>query len=662
MNVFNPFSSVKASAETDCIAWAGLLIPDFYGNKTYPFLECNWLVLPEQVVYSEGVFKFGGNPNYALDHDDEGNIFLSEFTNKSSQKWQFGLIQEIHSTSFRSNDNRCITFEGAELIQYGTYEPSMPFGKKLKLIDCNLFPDTGLITATGLNDTSSISSIMYEGFENTSDENDLKYIDYLNCMKVDATDYKYLSGKPIVFGSCTIDYNLAETPRTATIYDNCFNFFSTFVFDRTTQAQIEYDRQGYSCDSIFPNNGNQDLDEFDYGNNNDSEATMDVIPEAVQDTPEPNVWELAKQASTRTINDFQQILDGTNTCGTWDIGCYSTNSVYQSSAITMANTIGKLLFGMYSGFGSTLALDVIVKAILASAFKIVAIFISIIGLIAGAVALFQNLGPMLQSYINLPVEDKAFSIGNIIGVILGVVVLGGPIGGALDNIAQTMGNAINGATKIGLKATGATLEATTKILSGVGMKVYDQAGRAVIKARDFIKLIRTGGKAAFDKYKGYFYGSEKYAGLANAVGSILKRDSLTIRYSQSTISKEFSTLGGGGLVDYLTVQLVSGVKNADTINPITIFKMPDGIFTSLDNRRLFAFQKANKPIATIEKSLDDLLTPDLIARYSKKGFPEPKTYRDAIDIRIKSQNNSLDGTKFSTKYPNGSFEFPRINN
>ncbi len=60
--------------------------------------------------------------------------------------------------------------------------------------------------------------------------------------------------------------------------------------------------------------------------------------------------------------------------------------------------------------------------------------------------------------------------------------------------------------------------------------------------------------------------------------------------------------------------------------------MPDGIFTSLDNRRLYAFQKANKPIATIERSLDEILTAEQVGWYSLPNKPNPVTYRDAFNF------------------------------
>ena len=79
--------------------------------------------------------------------------------------------------------------------------------------------------------------------------------------------------------------------------------------------------------------------------------------------------------------------------------------------------------------------------------------------------------------------------------------------------------------------------------------------------------------------------------------------------------------------------------------------MKDGLFTSLDNRRLYAFQKANKAIATIERGFDELLPPELVDFYKVEFQPIPKTYGDAIKLRIGNQKPPINGT-------NGTYTLP----
>jgi hypothetical protein len=150
-------------------------------------------------------------------------------------------------------------------------------------------------------------------------------------------------------------------------------------------------------------------------------------------------------------------------------------------------------------------------------------------------------------------------------------------------------------------------------------------------------------------------GSEKYFAKVALLGKVINKDSKLIRFSQSTISKVFRD---GSLIDDLVTQLINGIKNADTVDPITIFKMADGLFTSFDNRRLYAFIKANKPIAMIERSLDDVLTPELVAQFTVKGKPTPVTYRDAMNLRIGNQNPKA---TWPVQNPNGSYSLPKVN-
>lgn len=73
-------------------------------------------------------------------------------------------------------------------------------------------------------------------------------------------------------------------------------------------------------------------------------------------------------------------------------------------------------------------------------------------------------------------------------------------------------------------------------------------------------------------------------------GSLI--DPFLVRFTQDSIGPTFRD---GGTVADLIAALRSGVADPARIAPIRLFER-DGILSSLDNRRLFAFRQANVPV------------------------------------------------------------------
>jgi len=110
-----------------------------------------------------------------------------------------------------------------------------------------------------------------------------------------------------------------------------------------------------------------------------------------------------------------------------------------------------------------------------------------------------------------------------------------------------------------------------------------------------------------------YYTADEFAGIDCADNNTI--DPTKVRYSQDTISRNFST---NGTVQNLIDELNDSIKTAADIPPITLVEInPDqvvrgdgnmiaaGVY-SLDNRRLYAFTTTTKPIRCTKKT--DALT------------------------------------------------------
>ncbi len=79
-------------------------------------------------------------------------------------------------------------------------------------------------------------------------------------------------------------------------------------------------------------------------------------------------------------------------------------------------------------------------------------------------------------------------------------------------------------------------------------------------------------------------------------------DPSTIRFTQSSIGREFRA---GGTLGHAIEQLRSGALAAEAFPPIRTF-VRDGVIYTLDNRRLFVFQRAGVAIRTVRATAEEI--------------------------------------------------------
>lgn len=89
-------------------------------------------------------------------------------------------------------------------------------------------------------------------------------------------------------------------------------------------------------------------------------------------------------------------------------------------------------------------------------------------------------------------------------------------------------------------------------------------------------------------------------------------------------------------------------------DPIDVVRVADGSLTTLDNTRVAAARKVGIDVQATIRNYDDLLPPDMIARFTTpKGVP--KTWGEATDLRIGKQKAS-----FRNNNPMGSFDLEKM--
>ncbi len=90
-------------------------------------------------------------------------------------------------------------------------------------------------------------------------------------------------------------------------------------------------------------------------------------------------------------------------------------------------------------------------------------------------------------------------------------------------------------------------------------------------------------------------------------------------------------------------------------DPIDIVLMPDGMYTTIDNTRVVAARSVGIDVMANVHNYDEILLDDnLIRRFTtNKGIP--KTWGQAVELRILKQNSS-----FRKSNPDGSFEIKNI--
>ena len=142
----------------------------------------------------------------------------------------------------------------------------------------------------------------------------------------------------------------------------------------------------------------------------------------------------------------------------------------------------------------------------------------------------------------------------------------------------------------------------------------------------------------------------------NSVKSLDPRD---IGFSQDTIS--YNKIDRKTGTKYTFDDIVSSMQtkgwNGD---PINVVRMPDGVITSMDNSRVLAARKAKINVEAKVRNYNDNLTPSEQIRFKLKDSPIPKTWGDAIKLRIEDQKSTYLSTTFGNKFPNGRLYDPKV--
>jgi filamentous hemagglutinin len=88
---------------------------------------------------------------------------------------------------------------------------------------------------------------------------------------------------------------------------------------------------------------------------------------------------------------------------------------------------------------------------------------------------------------------------------------------------------------------------------------------------------------------------------------------------------------------------------------LDIVRMQDGRLTSVDNTRVTAAREVGINVEGNLRNYNDPLTPAEVERFTRRRFPPPKTWGEAVEVRIKGQ-----GGRFARENPLGSYETPRV--
>lgn len=114
-----------------------------------------------------------------------------------------------------------------------------------------------------------------------------------------------------------------------------------------------------------------------------------------------------------------------------------------------------------------------------------------------------------------------------------------------------------------------------------------------------------------------------------------------IRFSQSSVN------GSTEIVESMK-------KNGWVGDPIDVVRMPDNIYTTIDNTKVVAARQAGIDVQANIHAYDELLPAEYIERFTtKKGVPA--TWGDAIKLRIGKQNST-----FRNNNPFGSYNMNNI--
>jgi hypothetical protein len=118
--------------------------------------------------------------------------------------------------------------------------------------------------------------------------------------------------------------------------------------------------------------------------------------------------------------------------------------------------------------------------------------------------------------------------------------------------------------------------------------------------------------------------------------------SSSIRFSQSSVK--------GSAYN----QVKALMQEGKDLGAIDIVRMKDGIFTSLDNKRLMAAQELDRDISAIAHEYDDVLDAVTQQRIFDAHGVKAKTWGEAVEARTSKQAKYI-----SRDSPNGSFIIPK---
>lgn len=127
-----------------------------------------------------------------------------------------------------------------------------------------------------------------------------------------------------------------------------------------------------------------------------------------------------------------------------------------------------------------------------------------------------------------------------------------------------------------------------------------------------------------------------------------------VRFSQKSVSfnKVDRVTGERYTYDDLATSMREGGWRGD---PVDVVDMPDRGVTSLDNTRIRAARETETPVQARAHEYDEPLSAAERERFSKSGHPEPSTWGEAAEVRIRSQ-----GSTWASAHPQGSNELPRL--
>jgi hypothetical protein len=209
--------------------------------------------------------------------------------------------------------------------------------------------------------------------------------------------------------------------------------------------------------------------------------------------------------------------------------------------------------------------------------------------------------------------------------------------GLVAKISQTLTKGMNIA-KFLVSKTGYLITKTGAFL----VARVDDLGRVFVKIKDILWHVRSGGRSLEDVLKVVKDTSNALA--IRVLSRVIYADPKTIRFSQSGVSKFQNTLNS----------MQNGWNEMFHLDTV---RMPDGILTSVDNRRLLAAQQKGIRPKIIERGYNEPIDLLNASRMPNKTTGElPKTWGQAISNRINRQGSAT----WKNANPNGSFSNPKI--